>query len=74
MPQRNQVQKVLNESQIQRAIQALKQDANLTIPRAAAIYNAPERTLRRRRNGTLSQRDCKPKSMKLLLTEEETII
>jgi hypothetical protein len=42
-------------------MQALKQDANFTIPRPAIIYSVLERTLRRRRNGTLSQCDCKPK-------------
>jgi hypothetical protein len=74
MSQRSNIKRYSNEASIHNAMQALKQDANLTIPRPAITYSVLERTLRRRRNGTLSQCDCKPKSMKLLLTEEEAII
>jgi hypothetical protein len=62
------------EAQIQLAIKALKQDATLTIYRAAATYNVPERTLRRRRAGTPYRRDCAPKSMALGGSEEVAII
>ena len=74
MPQRNNVQKPLNEPQIQLALQALKQDANLTQRRAAALYNVSQSTLSNRLAGKQSQRDCKPKSMKLLVTEEDVIV
>jgi predicted transcriptional regulator len=74
MPQRNNVQKPLNEPQIQLALQALKRDANLSQRRAAAIYNVPQSTLSKRLAGAQPQRDYKPKSMKLLLTEEETVV
>ena len=74
MPQRNQVQKVSNETQIQSAIQALKQDANLTQRRAAARFNVPQSTLSDRIRKKVSRDDWKPKSIKLLLTEEETIV
>ena len=74
MPQRNNVQKPLNEPQIQLALQALKRDANLTQRRAAALYNVSRSTLSNRLAGKQSQRDCKPKSMKLLVTEEDVIV
>ena len=68
------MKKPLKESDIQLAIQALKQDANLTVPRAAALYRVSESTLRRRRAGTLSRRDCKSNSMRLEATEEQVIV
>jgi len=74
IPQRNSLKKQSNEAYIQLAFQAIKQDAKLSIPRAAALYNVPERTLRRRRDVMLSRRDITPNSMKLLKTEEETIV
>ena len=52
MPQRNNVLLDQKESQVQLALQALKQDAKLTVYRAAKAYNVLERTLRRRRAGT----------------------
>ena len=74
MPQRNNTRESLNEDQIQLAIKAIQQDATLTHRRAAAIYNVSKSTLSSRLAGTRPRRDCKPKSMKLLLTEEETTI
>ena len=66
--------KSLKESQVQLAIQAIKCDATINIPRAAALYNVPERTLRRRLAGKPSRQDCSPNLMKLLITEEEVIV
>jgi predicted XRE-type DNA-binding protein len=74
MPQRNDVQKPSNEAQLQLALQALKQDANLSQRRAAPIYNVPQSTLNNRLARAQPQRDYKPKVMKLLLTEEETVV
>ena len=74
MPQHHNTQGKSDESQVQLAIQALKQDANLPIRRAAAIYNIPQSTLRDRRAGKPSRRDCTPNSMKLLTTEEQSIV
>jgi len=74
MSQRRKAQNVSKESDIQLAIQAIKQDATLTVPRAATIYKVSERTLRRRRAGTLSRRDCKVNSIKLTSTEELVIV
>jgi hypothetical protein len=74
MPARSNVRKPSNESQIQLAFQTLKRDANLTQRRAAAIYNVPRSTLRERLAKTQPRADWKPKTMNLLLTEEEVIV
>lgn len=55
MPQRNQAKIVSKEPDIKLAIQALEQDANLTVSLAAALYKVTESTLRRRHPGTLLQ-------------------
>jgi hypothetical protein len=68
------MQTISAEADIQLALQAIQQDATLSIPRAAAIYKVAERTLRRRRVGIPSRRDFMPNSMKLLKTEEEVIV
>jgi hypothetical protein len=62
------------EARLKLASKAIKRNATLSIPRAAAIYNVAKRTLRRRRTRTPSQRDCTPNSIKLLKTEENVIV
>ena len=74
MSQRSNMKKIANEANIQLALHAIQQDATLTVPRAAAIYKVPERTLRRRRDGTPSRGDCTANSMKLTSTEETVIV
>ena len=74
MPQRNNVLLDQKESQVQLALQALKQDAKLTVYRAAKAYNVPERTLRRRRAGTPYRRDSMPNSIALRGSEEVAIV
>ena len=74
MPQPNKVKKISNERDIETALRAIQQDANLTVPRAAVIYKVSESTLRRRRAGTRSRRTCTPNLIKLLKTEEEVIV
>ena len=74
MPQHYNTGRKTDESQIQLAIQALIQDPNLSVKRVAAIYNVPRSTLRDRRAGIIFRRDCIPNSMKLLPTEEQTIL
>jgi hypothetical protein len=63
-----------NERQIQNALQALKQDATLSLRRAAAIYNVSRATLSDRRAGRPSQADYRPKLMNLTKTEEGVVI
>jgi len=74
MPQPTNAQSTSNEADIQLALQALQQDAKLSVRRAAAIYKVSKNTLTRRRAGNHSRRDCTANSMKLLKTEEAVII
>ncbi|KAJ8108675.1 hypothetical protein OPT61_g8008 [Boeremia exigua] len=55
MPQQQHNINALKEAQVQLALQALKQDANLSQRRAAAIYNVPQATLSKRRAGQPSR-------------------
>ena len=57
MSQQQQHLQPSSERQIQLALQALKQDVNLSQRRAAAIYNISRRTLVNRRDGRPSQAD-----------------
>jgi hypothetical protein len=74
MPLRKNVQNPLKESQLQLAIQAIQRDATLSQQRAAAIYSVSQSTLSNRLARKLSQEDSTPNSMKLLVTEEQTIV
>jgi hypothetical protein len=62
------------ERQIQLALQALKQDANLSERRAAAIYKVPQATLNKRRAGRPSRADSAPNSRNLDKNEEQVIV
>jgi hypothetical protein len=62
------------ESRLILALQALKNDPNLSIKRAAQIYNIPRTTLSDRRAGKQSRRDIQPKSRKLTNSEELAIV
>jgi hypothetical protein len=74
MPQQQDQFPASKEARLQLGLQATKRDANLSQRRAAATYNVSRNTLKRRRAGTPFQRDCTPKSMKLLKLEEEVIV
>ena len=65
---------VSNERQIQLALLALKQDANLSLRRAAAIYNVHQSTLSRRRAGQPLRADSMPSRRYLDEREEEAIV
>jgi hypothetical protein len=62
------------EGRILLALQAIKPHGNLSIRRAAEMYNVPRTTLQDRRHGRLSRRDIIPRSRKLKETEEEAIV
>jgi hypothetical protein len=62
------------ESRIILAIQALKNDPELSLRKAAMIYKAPRTALRRRVKGKHSQVDTTVKSRKLSTLEEKTIV
>ena len=64
----------LKERQIQLALQALEQDAELSLRRAAAIYSASETTLRARRAGRPSRVDTMANSRNLTHDEEQVIV
>lgn len=74
MPQQQHQIGPSKEAQIQLALQALKQDANLSLRRAAAIYNVPLTTLHDRRAKRAPRADCMPNSRKLDKIEEEVIV
>ncbi|KAH9859203.1 hypothetical protein J1614_012280 [Plenodomus biglobosus] len=62
------------DARIQLALQALKQDATLSLRRAATLYNVSRATLCDRRAGRASRGDSIPKSRKLDKIEEEVIL
>jgi hypothetical protein len=63
-----------NERQIQLALQALQQDANLSVRRAAAIYNVSHTTLSNRRAGKPLRADTIPNLSNLTKPKEDVII
>ena len=56
------------------AVQAIKNDPDLSIRATARIYSVPHSTLATRLKGTTSRRDSTPKSRNLTDLEELTII
>ncbi|KAH5822262.1 hypothetical protein HBI94_090420 [Parastagonospora nodorum] len=74
MPQQQHQIDPSSERHIQTALQALKQDATLSLRRAAAIYNVSRATLSDRRAGRPSQADCWPKTKNLTKTEEDVVV
>ena len=63
-----------NEANIFLAISAINKNQIQSGRRAATTYSVPETTLRRRRAGIATRRDCEPKSKKLTTLEEEMIV
>ena len=74
MPHQSHQIELSKEARIQTALQAIKQDATLSVRRVAAIYNVPRTTLRHRRAGQPSQADRRPTTMSLHKTEERVIV
>ena len=74
MSQHNLPKSTLKEAQVQLALQALQQDATLSLQRAAAIYSVSQSTLSDRRAGRPSRRDTTPNSRKLTQSEETVIV
>jgi hypothetical protein len=67
-------QSASNEAKLILAVQALKNDASLSIRHAAALYNSEESRIRRRRAGVASRRDYKANLKNLTKLEEEAIV
>ncbi|KAJ8111544.1 hypothetical protein OPT61_g5887 [Boeremia exigua] len=74
MPQQQHNINALKEAKLQLALQALKQDANLSQRRAAAIYSVPQKTLSDRRAGQPSRGNTMPNSQRLDNNEEQVIV
>jgi len=74
MPQHNVPESVYREGRVALAISALKRNQFQSVRRAAATYNVNDRTLRRRRAGIQSRRDCEANLKKLTKLEESAII
>ena len=62
-----------NEASISLAIQAISYNQIPSVNRAAATFNCPRTTVRRRRVGIAARRDYQPNSKKLTELEEEVI-
>ena len=63
-----------NEGRATLALQALKNNASLTVRRAALLYNVSRTSLNRRRAGIASRRDIPPNSRKFSELEELAIV
>ena len=73
MSQQLQTQRGYTEADVQIAVSELSRNQIQSIRRAGKIYNVPERTIRRRRDGKHSRRDCEPNCKRLTKLEEEAI-
>ena len=62
------------EARVILAIEAIKNDENLSLRTAAKLYNVPESTLRYRRSGKPARRDIPANSRNLTDLEEQTIV
>jgi hypothetical protein len=62
------------EEKIKLALQAIKKPQELSVRRAAIVYNVPRSTLQDRRAGTRSTRDTHPKSLNLTKAEEQMLV
>ena len=74
MPPPTHAQSISNEPRILLALQAIEQDASLTVRRAVKLYNVPRSTLGDRRAGIASRRDWKSHTIRLTVIEEEVIV
>jgi hypothetical protein len=74
MDQPPDLESLSKEDRIKLALQAIKKPQELSVRRAAIVYNVPRTTLQRRRAGKQSTRDTQPKSSALDKTEERTLV
>ena len=63
-----------SEARVILALEAIKNDENLSLRAAAKIYQVSRTTLLRRRNGVTARRDSLANSRKLTNLEEEAIV
>ena len=74
MDQPPDLESLLKEERIQLALKATKEPQNLSVRRAAIVYQVSRRSIDRRRAGTQSTRDTHPKSSNLTKAEEQTLV
>lgn len=74
MSQPPNLEELSKEERIKEAVQTITPPQELSLLRAAAAYNVPETTLRRRRTGKMSQRDTHPRLSSHQKTEDEALI
>lgn len=72
-PQRN-VQHAYNEGTLFLAIEATQAKTPYSVKHASRVIKVPKTTLRQRRAGKPSRRDCKPNSKKLDKLEEGAMV
>ena len=73
MPQQPQPQRSYAEANVQIAVSELAQNQIQSIRRAERVYNVPQTTIRRRRDGKPCRRDYEPNCKRLTKLEEEAI-
>ncbi len=74
MSQQPQPLKAYTEADVQLALLDVKRNQIPSLRRAEAVYKVPKTTIRRRRDGKPSRRDCEPNSKSLTKLEEEVIV
>ncbi len=74
MSQQRKAQKAYIEGDVQLALSDIQTKQVESIRRAELLYKVPQTTIRRRRDGKHSRRDCEPNSKRLTKLEEEAII
>jgi hypothetical protein len=74
MDQLSDLELLPKEGRIQLALKATKEPQNLSVRRAAIVYQVSRRSINRRRAGTQSTRDTHPKSSALTKAEEQTLV
>lgn len=74
MPQQHHQIEPSKKRRIKNALQALKREATLSQPRAAAIFNVPRKALSDQCAGQPLGADCEPRSMNLTKLGKSVII
>jgi hypothetical protein len=74
MDQPPDLESLSKEERIQLALKSTQEPQNLSVRRAAIVYNVSRRSIDRRRAGTRSTHDTHPKSSNLTKAEEQTLV
>ena len=74
MPRKRRPELAEKESRIQQAVAALRRTRNLSIKRAAELFDVPRTTLSKRFRGRLSRRESHSYLRSLTLAEEDELV